>query len=187
MERLDRTVASIDIAHGAQRFVQVDRERAGLPQTINRAVRSAKKAGATHVCWVSTGDTLHPERFSQRYLLPDDKGQCCLVRVESRGNVMPDLKTDWQRAIYTDNQFCGTGMVVPVHVWDAVGGFNEALTYCSDWDFAVRVQHQFGWECVPELLATANEYEDGLTKGADLAHRQRDRATVARMARGLRK
>lgn len=158
-----------------------------LPQNINDAARHAIERGATHVCWLSTGDTLHPGRF--KHALPTDKGQCCLVDVHRQGEVvtLPNLDTDWQRLMYTDNQFCGSGMVVPAHVWDAVGGFDESLTYCSDWDFAVRVQHEFGWECVPEVLATAHEYADGMTRTADESVRQADRARVSAMANRLRK
>lgn len=160
-----------------------------LPENINDAAGYAIDWGATHICWLSTGDTLHPDRF--KHELPTDKGQCCLVDVHSRGAIIPDPGTDWQRGIYTDNQFCGSGMVVPVHIWDAVGGFDESLTYCSDWDFALKVQHMFGWECVPEVLAYANEYEDGLSKSAERDTekrrvRARDRAIVAKRARDLR-
>ena len=186
IERLDATIDSASVALGGSKWMVSFDHGYWLPDTLNRGVRRAIEAKATHVCWLSTGDTLHPDRF--KHPLPRDKGQCCLVEVESRGVVMPDLETDWQQLIYTDNQFCGSGMIVPVHVWDAVGGFDEGLQYCSDWDFAVRVQHQFGWECVGDtVLATANEYEDGLTKMADPRVRNRDRARVAKMANRLSK
>lgn len=183
-ERILTTLRSACDAAGPNSVSSIN-GKYGLPEALNRGVRSAKKHGATHVCWLSTGDTLDMRRFD--YALPTSRGQCCRVYVESRGEVFPDLDTDWQGRMYEDNTFCGSGMVVPVGVWEAVGGFDERLTYCSDWDFAVRVQHRAGWECVEgPVLATANEYEDGLTRGADVAHRTRDRATVAKMARRLR-
>ncbi len=162
--------------------------KSGLPGTINfgAGFALAPHLNTTHICWLSTGDTLHRDRF--KHPLPTDKGQCCQVRVESRGVVLPDLGTNWQQGLYRDNQFCGSGMVVPVSVWDAVGGFDEGLTYCSDWDFAVRVQHRFGWECVGDtVLATANEYPDGLTRRAVRKDRDRDRAMVKRLATRLGK
>lgn len=187
-DRLDETYTSARLAHpiGGSIMVVDDMERKGLARALNWGRRSCEVHGnPTHICWLSTGDTLHPDRFA--HPLPTTRGQCCQVYVQSRDAIIPTLYAGWQKRIYRDNQFCGSGMIVPVHIWDAVGGFDESLTYCSDWDFAVRVQHQFGWDCVPEVLATANEYPDGMTATADKKVRQRDMGVVKARARLLMK
>lgn len=170
----------------------------GLPHAINQA---REMATSTHVMWLSTGDTVDSRRLM--YTPPDDKGQFCRVDVRSQKRTIPEEGHDWEKGIFKCNQFCGSAMIVPVRVWDAVGGFQEwrdpfmherrvpkdksqvRVRYCSDWSFAVRVQAYCGWEMVPHVLSTANEYPDGLTKTADQKRRSADDAAVARLAKEL--
>lgn len=172
----------------------------GLPHAINRA---RELASCTHVMWVSTGDTVDSRRLM--FPSPPDRGQFCRVHIKSMKKAIPEPGWDWEPMMWRDNSFCGSGSIVPTLVWDAVGGFQEMrdrfvherkfakdkskieIRYCSDWNFAVRVQAHCGWEMVPHVLATANEYPDGLSKTADLSKRHADKAAVARLAKKLRR
>lgn len=174
----------------------------GLPHTINRA-RELVSSTVTHVMWLSTGDTVDSNRL--KFCPPPDKGQFCRVHIKSMKKAIPEPGWDWEAMMWRDNSFCGSGSIVPVRVWDAVGGFQEMrkrfiherkfakdrtlipIRYCSDWNFAVRVQAHCGWEMVPHVLATANEYPDGLSKTADPGKRHADKAAVARLAKELRR
>lgn len=201
--RLDRTVKSAlnclpdevivygDGVHPVL-FPELDREvrvgscdtNQGLPHALNSARGMAK---STHVMWVSTGDSVDSGRLM--HLPPDEKGQFCGCYIESRRLTLPMFE-DWHVKLWEDNQFCGSGMIVPVTVWDAVGGFDERLRYCSDWHFAVKVHAYCGWEYVDQVLATANEYEGGLTDlgmGVDKERREADRRWVNTEARAMKK
>ena len=188
-EPMDRLERSLDSVVGAD---CVWGTHGSLPKTINALAAEAISKGATHLCWLSTGDTLHRARFDRE--LPELTGQCCLVDVHRPDGVMtlPDTSKDWRRLMYMDNQICGTGMVVPVLTWEELGGFDERLTYCSDWEFTLRLQHTYGWWLVEEVLATAHEYEDGMTRSAQMdtvkaRARHRDRGKVAGRAFRMRK
>jgi glycosyltransferase involved in cell wall biosynthesis len=52
---------------------------------------------------------------------------------------------NWRTRIYTDNMFSAPTTVYRASVWREVGGYDESLRYCDDWDFAMRVQHAVGW------------------------------------------
>lgn len=183
LERLDMTWQSA-IAVGPAMVHVANDYRHSLPHTLNRAAMRACETGATHIMWLSAGDVLLPNRLLTPP--PDDRGEFCLVRVHSRGKVIPDPEEYEPGKLYGDNQFCLTGAIVPAHIWQELGGLDEDLTYCSDWDLAVRVQHLCGWRMVPIVCAEATEYEEGLSKGADHVIRNRDRARVSKMARELR-
>lgn len=182
VERLDMTIASAHACKPAGVYVQRDRHRS-LPKTLNEAARQAIALGATHIMWLSTGDTVRPTRLQTPP--PMDKGEFTLTWLESRGCTYPDPEEYKAQDVYKDNQFCLSGAIVPVPVWEKLEGLDESLTYCSDWELAVRVEALCGWVMLPIVLVVACEYEDGLTKGADVRVRQQDRSRVSRMAREL--
>lgn len=174
-ERLWATVEAANACNPAGVHVERDRHRS-LPKTLNSAVRSVIGAGATHVMWLSTGDTVRSARLNLPP--PANKGEFCLALLNGE-RLYPDPETYDHRKTYRDNQFCLSGAIVPVHVWQSIGGMDENLTYCSDWDLAMRVEHHCGWHMIPISYVSAWEYEGGLTKGAEPRDRNRDRARVS--------
>lgn len=181
LPRLERTVLSANACRPAGVHVERDRHKS-LPRTLNAAVRVAIGQGASHVMWLSTGDTVRDGRLISNP--PQDKGEFVLARLNG-GGFYPCPEEYEPKQLYTDNQFCLSGAIVPVHVWQAIGGMDESLTYCSDWDLALRVHQHCGWVMLPIVYVDAWEYDGGLTRGADARARHRDRARVCKLARRL--
>ncbi len=171
-------------AAGAPWVVYQDTERKGSAYAMNRGIEVAVAQGATHIARLDCGDTVSARRLECE--LPRDKGQFCLTHVPERYEVIGQ-GDEWDGRIWFDNQFCASSTIVPVDVWRGVGGYDESLYYCSDWDYHVRVHHAYGWVQWPHNLAVAHEYPDGLTQGADPNERHRCRGLVARRANWLRK
>lgn len=165
----------------AMRFTCSKRGVAGV---LNFGAQIAIEYGATHIARLDTGDTVHEFRLMQP--LPDNKGQFCGAYVPQRRQHIGN-SGKWAQRIWSDNQFCASSTIVPAAVWIAVQGYDETLTYCSDWDFHVRVHAAVGWVKVPQLLCVANEYADGLTARADKGERRRCQARVANRAREMRR
>lgn len=180
---LERTLASAEAVYGAAgAYISTG---GTLPENLNRGALYAFAQGATHIMWLSTGDTVRAERLSGN--VPMDMGQFCLARLNGRG-VYPDPEEYEGESVYTDNQFCLSGAVIPRMVWEGIGGMDESLVYCSDWDLAMRVQWYAGWEMLPIVYVDAWEYPGGLTdKGRSDPRRRADRARVSKMARRMRK
>jgi glycosyltransferase involved in cell wall biosynthesis len=93
---------------------------------------------------------------------------------------------NWQRRIYADCVFTGCTNVYRVSVWRDVGGHDETLRYCADWDFSMKVQHHVGWHMHDEPTCEAGQHAGGLTdRGQRDPRRGSDHAVVAERGRAL--
>ena len=153
----------------------------GIAGAINEAVR---RATGDYVAVLAVGDT-----FSRAKL------KLCLSFLREQDNP-PAMFHDWddgfgRRAapptwrsrLATDNQFS-----LGAALWrrDLSIHWDESLRWCSDWDFAARVQYEGpGWRYLPLMLSGCHEHPGGHTASAshdaELARlRGADRATVSR-------
>jgi glycosyltransferase involved in cell wall biosynthesis len=97
--------------------------------------------------------------------------------------------SNWQSRIYTDSQFAASASVFNKAVWCGVGGYDESLSWCDDWDFAVKVQAHYGWHYYPHVTADVACHPGGITdRGAqNNVARQKDRAEVVKRSRDLQR
>lgn len=69
----------------------------------------------------------------------------------------------WRHDIYRDSVFTGCTNVYRKDVWLQVGGHDESLRYCGDWDFSMKVQHAVGWHMHDEATCSAGMFPDGFS------------------------
>jgi glycosyltransferase involved in cell wall biosynthesis len=136
------------------------------------------------LCWLSCGDTMYAGKIERQVAFIQRTG----ARAVFHDYLSPDgpvvANPRWATRLWTDNQFSLSTMMLWATAWDAVGGFDDELRWCTDWDFACRVHQRIGWHYLPELLGTAVEHYDGHTQTALrdprlAALRSQDRARVA--------
>ena len=82
--------------------------------------------------------------------------------------------------VFSDNVPCRSTTMVLTQVARDIGGFDESLPYCQDWDFNARVQLYCGWHRVPNVLASIEDLDTGHTRTADGDVRSDCRQRVAR-------
>lgn len=204
-ERLEPSIHSALLA-GADEVVVIDDGSAACPATghsplvsVYRQPHAGISAALNHgrrrasgdlLCWLSAGDLMDHDKIrrQRRAMLASAAGAC----FHDYRNGVRDVTTsrDWASRLWYDNQFCLSTMMIRADVWDRVGGFDESLQWCVDWDFACRVQARGGgWRYLAQNLGFAAEFDDGHTARAMADERLRaaryaDRATVSRRWRG---
>lgn len=72
----------------------------------------------------------------------------------------------WRRHIFSDSVFTGCTNVYRRWVCDEVGGHDESLRYCGDWDFSMKVEFYVGWHMHAEPTCDAGMYPDGFSARA---------------------
>lgn len=138
---------------------------AGPAAAMNRGVAAALALGATRIARLDVGDRFLLD--AKRRQLAIDAPALCSPHFDLCEHQPWHPPDNWARRIYTDGQFCICTAVVSADVWRTVGGFNESLRYCDDWDFTMRVQHAIGWSMFGEVTCEAGAFPDGHTRGAD--------------------
>lgn len=131
----------------------------GAPYSRNFGARKAKYS---YLCFVDDDDELLPERLEVQYGFmskPENK-QYDVTYVWGKeyyeGGKIIELKSknvgDFRKEILERNfipMLCG---MVTKKAFDAVGGFDEDLTSCQDWDLWVRLAQQNECHYIPKFL-----------------------------------
>ena len=163
------------------RNLRLDRNR-GISAALNHGISNSTGAW---VCWLSAGDTM--DRRKIRMQLHHTTGLASFhdyVR-ESTGETVRPIE-DWAGRIYSDNQFSGSTIMVSREVLCTMGGFDESLRWCQDWDMAVRIQSTVGWQYIDKVLGTGSGVPGhSAVSGGRAKQRWADRVKVADRARAL--
>lgn len=99
------------------------------------------------------------------------------------------LAPEWERDIYTDNQFGSVTLVMERSVWEEVGGYSDTMRWTDDWRFAVLVQTYIGWHEFPEVTGDHGMWPGGHSDVSGdperKAARERDMTITVELARAL--
>jgi glycosyltransferase involved in cell wall biosynthesis len=181
----DGSAEPVELPIGATGFTElalIRQEHRGIAAALNRGREAAR---GKHLCWLSCGDAMTGHKLTEQLAFMGVTGARASFHDYRVAGGVHRVAPDWRQRIWTDNQFSLSTMMVEGETWDFVGGFDESLTWCSDWDFACRVEASTGWWYLPLVLGEAYEHADGHTARAMAdpelaAARGRDRATVSK-------
>lgn len=151
----------------------------GPAAALNAGCAELIAQGATVIARLDVGDVWFPE--SKALQLADALDTGCAASFspsfdEATGRARP-VSARWATQLYRDNQFQASTTIVRVDVAEAIK-FDESLRYCDDWDFAMRVQHAYGWRHFDAVTGTATAFPDGHTATAEPAARKECRRRV---------
>lgn len=193
--RLTRTVLSV-LKAGADDVVVVDdgsdtppvppfavrlvqQEHKGISAAINLGVTLAKHA---HICWLGVGDLMHPDRLATQMAVDAPAQFHDYTNLVDGKDAI--AATGWRSRLWYCNQFSLSTTMVTREVIDAVGGRDESLQYCHDWDFALRVELAYGWTRIGGVWTAAAQYPGGHSdRGQKDPRRRKDRVRVNKWAR----
>lgn len=151
----------------------------GCAAARNTGIRAAE---TDLVAVLDCGDVFHETKARQLDLdAPATFSYALLGDVCSR-----PFYNDWRLGIYRDNQWSASTTVFARDVWEAVGGYDESLRYCDDWDFHMRVQHAIGWKEFPVVTGEVFTYPGGLSDPSRQSAREVERSLVFGRGRLLR-
>lgn len=154
----------------------------GIAAALNTALSHAKH---DHICWLSVGDTMHHDKLRQQLELGAPASFHDYRDAVTGAERI--AAADWQQRVWHDNQFCGSTTMVHRDVLDAIGGWDESLSYSVDWAFALAIEKHVGWAYLPGVLGRSAEYPGGHTDRAHRDDKHRDHARVSRWANTYRK
>lgn len=151
---------------------------AGISAALNFGIR---KSSGDWVCWLSCGDTMHSNKLECQLAAMDESGGRASFHsyVRRSTGALIEPAGDWRRRIYADNQFSGSTIMVARDLLEELGGFDESLRWCQDWDLAVRIEASSGWLRVPHCLGTGDGVPRHSASGDNTQRRSADRAKVA--------
>jgi glycosyltransferase involved in cell wall biosynthesis len=206
-EREDRLMMAVDSAAAVCDEVIVCDDGSTVPVVIDmpkvRVVRNAKALGPPAACNVAAdaatglylarldcGDKFFMSKREQIVAHLQDGIQASFsVTVCEKTGIKYGTNPQWQTKLYSDNVFAASSTIISRALFKAVGGYDESLRYCDDWDFHVRVQAEHGWHPVLILSGTSTQWDGGHT---DLWNDEQkikrwssDHAKVAGRARAL--
>jgi glycosyltransferase involved in cell wall biosynthesis len=152
---------------------------AGIPSALNRGWALSQ---GQRLCVVSAGDGFYLEKVRAQWC--EMVASAAAASVHAYDNAKGEhvrAGDAWERDIWNDCQFCLSTMMIDADMWAAVRGFDEDLLWCSDWDFAAKVQECEGWLYIDYVLGHADEHPGGHTdRGMGTKERDRCRAKVAK-------
>jgi glycosyltransferase involved in cell wall biosynthesis len=172
-ERLRATVSSASAADevivvddGSDEHVDgaVRIEHAGIAAALNAGARAAT---GDYVCWLSVGDRMYPSKVALQLGWMLEHGHVASFHDYENSDGVFRTLPGWRTRLETDNQFCGSTVMVARCVALALP-WDESLTYAVDWDWACRVEFDGpGWAHMPGVLGAAYELPGGHTMTAE--------------------
>lgn len=159
-------------------------EHRGISAAVNEGFR---QASTPLVGWLSVGDLYAKEKLSvQVARMRDERAHASFTDyIDASSGEYRQTNPDWSSRIWTDNQFSMSTALLHRGVWRDVGGLDENLQWCQDWEFACKVQAHCGWLHIAEALMTGAVAAPGRHSyrgdhGAGRDRKQRDRCRVAK-------
>lgn len=150
-------------AAGGEFIAILDADDILLPDYVSRSMDAWTKAGGGRRFVTTQAYIMGPRGiYPQRRILP--------------AGAVP---TSRQRMALIERNVVSIFSMFPVQMWREIGGFDEAMRYCEDYDFWARAVFS-GWEIVfqtePQALyrraeGTASRVNDRMWEGTDLTRR----------------
>lgn len=139
----------------------------GPAAAMNLGAAEALRSGAITLCRLDVGDRFLPDAKRRQLDLTGTHRALCSWHIDAVENKAYRPLPHWRKSIYWDGAFCIDTIAVSADLWREVGGFDESLRYCDDWDFTMRVHAVEPWHMVEEDTCEAGAFPDGHTKRAD--------------------
>lgn len=182
----DGSADPVRFEHEAVRIVRHAKAR-GPAAAANAA---AKAASGLFVARLDCGDRFYMSKREQLAVHIHENVQASFSLAVNERNGKPwPVPATWRTQLFNDAVFPVSSTVVSKALFAMVGGYDESLRYCDDWDFCVRVQAAHGWTPVLIITGTATCWDGGHTDlWNDETKKQRwslDHAKVATLARSL--
>lgn len=178
----DGSPVEVTVPRSRVRVVRRD-ANGGPAAALNTGIENARH---DWIARLDVGDAYLPSKLNQLRATIAAGARASFSAWTADDGVVRGPADDWCAALAYDNQFAASSTMSRVDVWREVGGYDEALRYADDWDFAVKVERVCGWTYYPEVTTIAVAWPGGLTDVGKTDARQRtDRARVARASRNL--
>lgn len=167
-------------------------QNGGLPTARNRGF---EKSRGKYICFLDADDLWHPAKLERQYLsLINNQeagcsytgeylfsGQASVESLQSEAEAKPLLAAPSGNIfleVIKKNPVAsgGSNYMIARSAFEEIEGFNEQLTSCEDWDFAIRLSQKYHFVSVPERLVFYRC--GGHSMSADLANMERTARTV---------
>lgn len=145
-----------------------DRDR-GQAAAVNEGI--ARLEGADYVGWLNADDLLLPEGLSRMAAYLDQHPECVAVFgrahiVDERGSVVGEFPTRpfTRGALARTSIICQPASLIRRNAWTSVGGLDERLQMCLDYDLWWRLSKLGMIGFLPELVACSRDHEGTKTR-----------------------
>ena len=141
----------------------------GQAAAINEGI--ARLAGASHVGWLNADDTFLPDALSKLSTYLDQHPECVAVFgrahvIDESGRVVGEFPT----CVFTRGHLargsiiCQPASLVRRSIWDTVGGLDESLHMCMDYDLWWRLSAIGPIGFIEEIVACSRDHETTKTR-----------------------
>jgi glycosyltransferase involved in cell wall biosynthesis len=142
-----------------------------------------RAASSEWIAFLDSDDLWHPEKIAKQILALERAGDSAamvyagLRFFDERGDftytVIPQREGDLSNALYGKNLLCSSSsFMIRKELLERVGGFDESLPSCQDWDLWIRLSREAHFVAVPEILV---DYDDTARDRISRNHRNRFR------------
>ena len=156
----------------------------GPAVAMNVGCESAK---GEYIARLDVGDVWYPNEKRAQFAASLDKPATFARSFDEHRRAEYPIHEQWRGRLWRDNVFQASSWVIRRDVWAALR-LDEELRYSDDWDFAIRIEHAYGWHFHSECTGTATCWPGGHTDvviSAAVKRRQADRKKVIRKTRDL--
>ncbi len=176
VDELRRTYADVRI-----RYLHNETSR-GLPAARNQGVAATD---ARFLAFLDDDDRWYPEKTSRQLSLfrsgPDDLAlvHSGYVGRYEDGRHKKTVTPEYDHPVYPrilERNFIGTPSTVMVErdAFEAVGGFDETIRFCEDWDLYLRIARNYRCAHVTEPLIERTYHDDAMTEDLEPFFRYRE-------------
>jgi GT2 family glycosyltransferase len=141
----------------------------GQAAAINEGL--ARLEGADYVGWLNADDLLLPRGLSRMAAYLDARPECVAVFgrahiVDERGGVVGEFPTRpfTRSALARTSIICQPASLIRRSAWVSVGGLDERLHMCLDYDLWLRLSKLGDIGYLPELVACSRDHEATKTR-----------------------
>jgi GT2 family glycosyltransferase len=141
----------------------------GQAAAINEGI--ARLGPVDYVGWLNADDLLLPQGLSRMAAHLDAHPECVAVFgrasiVDEHGSVIGEFPTRpfTRRALARTSIICQPASLMRRQDWDAVGGLDETLRMCLDYDLWWRLSKRGAIGFLPELVACSRDHEATKTR-----------------------
>lgn len=157
-----------------------------IPHADNRGGGAARNTGIAAaagdwIAFLDSDDIWHADKIEKQVRALTAAGPSVamvyagLRHFDGDGRVkytfVPRLEGDLSEALYGQNLLCSaSSFIIRKDLLERIGGFDESLPSCQDWDLWLRLSREAHFAAVPEMLV---DYDD--SERARISMSQRDR------------
>jgi glycosyltransferase involved in cell wall biosynthesis len=180
------------IASYGDRIVALRQANRGAANALNAGIRAAR---GELICWLSSDDAYLPTKLEVQVaalVARPDAGLCCTgwETMDATGRTLKQhpestwIHPDQVVSIFWRNAINGTTVMIPRHVFEAVGSFDEDLRADVDGDMWLRVAARWPVVSVPGILARYRVHDAAMSRDTTLMHASKTRVRMARIDDG---